>query len=83
MTALMRTVSPCDLLSALGNESPIRLSYLTYILMKLNILYLHFSVLLNTQTASNPVTKTSQTKKHLLTRGETLPTAKKKKMGKY
>ncbi|KAM7381659.1 hypothetical protein PAMA_012483 [Pampus argenteus] len=31
-------------------------------------------------TATNPVMKTAQTKKHLLTRGETLPTAKKKKM---
>ncbi|XP_044194368.1 uncharacterized protein LOC122971691 [Thunnus albacares] len=31
-------------------------------------------------TATNPVMKTSQTKKHLLTRGETLPTAKKKKL---
>lgn len=35
------------------------------------------------QTAANPVVKISQAKKHPLTRGESLPTAKRKKMGKY
>lgn len=46
-------------------------------------IYLLIDFFFFTQTATNPVVNNSQAKRHPLTRGESLPTAKRKKMGKY
>lgn len=60
-------------------------SFVTCIIINLNVISLVVVFFLSfyTQTATNLATKISQAKKHPLTRGEALPIAKKKRMGKY